>query len=223
MIKILRFTCGATLALFVILIIYGNNKFQSPQYNEQSFINYHETMIYEHYMSGYPELQDIIIDDTKVQTLSDLVEESEYVLKVIAEEDKIIKGEGILNKCIVLDDLNGEGSLVNQTIYIYDHALFIYDDSSLYFDGAKSLEPNKEYIVFLKKAPNPNMQDTYIFSSINFGSFMIDGNQNYITNYENASILIADTWDYGYIAESDDFIDLYFKFQQQLDNGIRIE
>ena len=122
----------------------------------------------------------------------------------------------MINQCRVLKVFKGENIQVNESVYIYDFTYSITRDSIGYIEGSKPLAPDREYIVFIQEAPAPNMKNSYIFSSINYGFFAVEGQGRYIEEYENGSILLEDTYQYDYIGTNKQFLKTY----QQIANEI---
>lgn len=221
MIKYLKILCLLCLLLFVGLGFYGKNKFESIDYQTMAGEMYYSTMTYQDFLEIFPNTAKKLIDDTKITCLDDMIKQSDFVLKIKNGEDKIIQGHGLINQCQVLKVFKGKNIQVNESIYIYDFTDFITSDSIGYIEGSKPLVPQQEYIVFLKKAPVPNMKDTYIFSSINYGFFDINSHDLYNTQYENDFIYLSDTYDYDYMGTNEEFSNMYQKLSHELKTYIK--
>lgn len=207
MIKILRVVCLLSILIFIFLGIYGSNKFINMNYDIEMKNPSYSIYAYEDYTLIETKLMGVIIDDMKVTSIDDLINESKLILK-IAVENKSTAGYGIINNCKVKEVYKGNYK-VNEHILIYDYVGYRLDTSASYFEGSKPLNKNNEYVVFLKDAPAPNVEDTYILSSINFGSFPINKTNQYLTNYESGSLKLSETYKYDYINQKGTFIDKY--------------
>ena len=88
-----------------------------------------------------------MINDQQVASMAQLVDQSDYILKVKNTSKKSIAGKGVINECEVLRTYKGK---VKQKINIYDMTYVIDQTSVGYIEGSKPLIPLREYIVFLK-------------------------------------------------------------------------
>ena len=157
-----------------------------------------------------------LVEDSSIHELSGLVNQSNYILKIKAAKEKQFIGKGVLNNCKILNVIKGEQLHSGDTILIYEHVYSYSEDALVYLEGAKPILPDKEYIVFLNKAPNPNKKGTYMFSSVNFGYFEVNAiSHQSIIDYKN-NISIEDTGKYAYIAASDKYRDTYFQLHNQV-------
>ena len=87
------------------------------------------------------------------------------------------------------------------------------------------LNKKYEYIVFVKKAPRPNMENTYIFSSIEYGRFNISIKEsNVLENYQMGSYTVKDIMEYDYVeidcstayGYCEEYADDYTKMKEEL-------
>lgn len=216
MIKYLKILCLLCLLLFVGLGFYGKNKFEAIDYHLMAKDKYYIVDQYQDFLKIFPDTAKELIDDMKVTCLDDMIKQSDFVLKIKNGKDKIIQGHGLINQCQVLKVFKGKNMQVNESIFIYDFADSIISDSIGYVEGSKPLVPNQEYIVFCKKAPTPNMKNSYIFSSINYGFFAVESQGQYIENYENGFMFLEDTYQYDYIGTNKQFLKTYQQIAHEI-------
>ncbi|WP_294580192.1 hypothetical protein [uncultured Thomasclavelia sp.] len=194
MIKKLQIICLIIAILFIPLSIYGKYSIL-----HLSYLDYYQTAFYNIYYSDdiknqYPYLSELIIED--ISNYQDLFNNSPYVLVVTINDIEII-GEGIINKCTVDKVIKGKKLQQDNKINIYDHAFVFSQYAGTYFEGAIPLQIDKQYIIFIDKAPNPNISNSYIFKSIKYGSFKIDNQSNYyLLNDENMTLKQISNYDY---------------------------
>ena len=155
-----------------------------------------------------------MINDQEVTSMAQLVDQSDYILKVKNTSKKKIAGNGIVSECEVLKTFKGK---VKQTVNIYDMTYVIDQTSVGYIEGSKPLVPLREYIVFLKKSKNANVKNTYMFSSAHFGAFDVRDRNESINDYDNDSLTLKQTYSYDYIGCDDQFVEKYQSLKKQLD------
>lgn len=158
--------------IVIYIIIIGILTFIWSEKDVMTNEKYNELKVY--YMSekdctSYTHLQDYIVQDEAVTDISDLKENSELVIKAKMTERKFV-GEGVINICDVIQLYKGEYK--ENKIMIYDFT-YSWGSTTGYFEGAVPLHEGDTYIMFLNSAPNPNVKDTYIFSSFSYGHFRI--------------------------------------------------
>ena len=155
MIKYLRMFCLCCLVLFAGLGFYGKNKFYRIEYLDIENNFKYTTMSSQDFLKLYPDTAKKMINDQEVTSMAQLVDQSDYILKVKNTSKKKIAGNGIVNECEVLKTYKGK---VKQTVNIYDMTYVIDQTSVGYIEGSKPLVPLREYIVFLKKSKNANVK-----------------------------------------------------------------
>ncbi len=214
MLKTLRILCICLVFAFGGMAWYGKQVLDS---NKIDYNNHLEQKLYLNMEVDVAIHEPIkgLVDDKSIHELSDLEKQSNYILKIKAAKEKQFIGKGVINNCKILNVIKGEKLYKGDTILIYEQATDYFDDGINYIDGAKPVLADKEYIVFLNKAPNPNKKGTYMFSSINFGNFAVNGTSETITDYQN-TLSIEDTDKYAYIASSDKYKDTYLRLQDQI-------
>ena len=215
MIKYLRIFCLCCLVLFAGLGFYGKNKFHGIKYLDIENNFKYTTMSNQDFLKLYPDTAKKMINDQQVASMAQLVDQSDYILKVKNTSKKSIAGNGIINECEVLRTYKGK---VKQKINIYDMTYVIDQTSVGYIEGSKPLIPLREYIVFLKKSKKVNVKNTYMFSSVHFGAFDVDDRNESINNYDNNSLTLKQTYSYDYIGCDDQFVEKYQFLKKQLDN-----
>lgn len=179
MIKYLRIFCLCCLVLFAGLGFYGKNKFHGIEYLDIENNFKYTTTSNQDFLKLYPDTAKKMINDQQVASMAQLVDQSDYILKVKNTSKKSIAGNGIINECEVLRTYKGK---VKQKINIYDMTYVIDQTSVGYIEGSKPLIPLREYIVFLKKSKKVNVKNTYMFSSVHFGAFDVDDRNESINN-----------------------------------------
>jgi hypothetical protein len=214
MIKILRIICLALLICFGGIVIFGKLKIKTIDY--QNTINESMYVIIDDYYDMYPNLTKIIVDDDQILNVNDLIQKSDYVLKVETMDKIDFAGGSLINNCQVQKVIKGENLKQGDTIKVYDHMMGLNNDSINYFAGAIPLKEKTEYIVFLKKAPNPNRKGTYIFSSVKYGSFRITDDLKIVTNYENYSLPVNEVINYDYITLENSDDEIYNNISKQI-------
>lgn len=215
MIKYLRIFCLCCLVLFAGLGFYGKNKFHGIEYLDIENNFKYTTMSNQDFLKLYPDTAIKMINDQQVASMAQLVDQSDYILKVKNTSKKSIAGNGIINECEVLRTYKGK---VKQKINIYDMTYVIDQTSVGYIEGSKPLIPLREYVVFLKKSKKVNVKNTYMFSSVHFGAFDVDDRNESINNYDNNSLTLKQTYSYDYIGCDDQFVEKYQFLKKQLDN-----
>lgn len=165
--------------------------------SENDLIDDYEGMTYE---SMY-DLKDFFIDD-KVTSLENLENSSDYILIINTNQDSIFKGNGIINNCDIKKVIKGVDVLENQTIKIYDLVAFWRNHGALYLGGSTPLQKGKDYVVFLKKANNANLSNSYVFSSVKYGHVSVSEKGNILENYEQNSLKLKDISKYDFVFSS---------------------
>lgn len=201
--KILIYICGLLILGFVITIPVGRSLIKHIDYNQ--FINnvlYFSNPIQSEYQV-YPETQEIFIDDDKVNDIEDLINESEYVLKIKVNSEVEFYGVGIINNVKILEVLKGNDDKnieVGKNLKIYDLVSYWQGNYINYYGGMTPLNPKNEYIVFLNKTTRANQKNTYIFSSIKYGRFNISiTDANVLTSYSQGSLTFKEAMNYDYV------------------------
>lgn len=226
MIKNLRIICIITLILFIITAIIGNKFVKHIKYEEFSSTFYYFTLPTKYINKHLKKINHIFIDDSKINNINNLIDESDYVLRIRMNDNPKIVGNGIINNVKVSEVIKGEKIKLGDTIKIYDLINNLIGDYVEYFGGITPLNKENNYIVFLKKAPSPNIKDSYIFASIKYGHFNISNlESNVLTNYEQGSLYVKDILKYDYIEtncetsgyhECDSFAENYSKLKEEL-------
>lgn len=214
MIKYLRIFCLCCLILFAGLGLYGKNKFHEVKYLDQVDNFKYTTMSNQDFLELYPDTAEKMVNDQEVTSIAQLVDQSDFILKV-SNLKKKIAGNGIINECEVLKTYKGK---VKNTIDIYDMTYVINQTSVGYIEGSKPLVPSREYIVFLKKSKNANVKNTYMLSSVHFGAFDVEDRNKCISNYDNISLTLKQTYSYDYIGCDDLFMEKYQLLKKNLDS-----
>ena len=227
MIKVLKVICIILFFSFFIAILIGRNKAKYYNYNDfiENIYYYSESRasVYQ----TFHGIENVLIDDSKVESVEDLIKQSQYVLKVKVSDNPILYGKGLINQVQVLEVIKQDDNVISvgQNIKIYDLVSWIGNDFIEYYDGMTPLNLNNQYIVFIKKSPSPNLKGVYMFSSIQFGHFNIsNSNVNILTNYTRGTLTLKEIMQYDYVVTNcmsekeicDSFITKYSKFQKQL-------
>ncbi len=227
MIKVLKVICIILFFSFFIAILIGRNKAKYYNYNDfiENIYYYSESRasVYQ----TFHRIENVLIDDSKVESVEDLIKQSQYVLKVKVSDNPILYGKGLINQVQVLEVIKQDDNVISvgQNIKIYDLVSWIGNDFIEYYDGMTPLNLNNQYIVFIKESPSPNLKGVYMFSSIQFGHFNIsNSNVNILTNYTRGTLTLKEIMQYDYVVTNcmsekeicDSFITKYSKFQKQL-------
>ena len=145
----------------------------------------------------YKELNNILIE---AKDLDELMGFSDNILLVEVNNDFKLIGNGIVNNCTVKKIYKTSTDIKkNDRINIYDLSDSWNKNSTRYFGGITPMKEGESYIVFLKKAKNPSVKDSYVFSSIMFGHTNINSATPYLLNYEQYSLSIENIKQYDYI------------------------
>jgi len=129
-----------------------------------------------------------MLDGNKVNDIKDLINESEYVLKIKVNSEIEFYGIGIINNVKILEVLKGKNDKnigIGKNIKIYDLVSYWQGNYINYYGGMTPLNSENEYIVFLNKTTRANQKNTYIFSSIKYGHFNISTTDANVLNYLN--------------------------------------
>ena len=108
MIKHLRMFCLCCLVLFAGLGFYGKNKFYRIEYLDIENNFKYTTMSNQDFLKLYPDTAKKMINDQEVTSMAQLVDQSDYILKVKNTSKKKIAGNGIVNECEVLKTYKGK-------------------------------------------------------------------------------------------------------------------
>ena len=206
--------------LFIVSIgtvIVAKMKIKKLDYDD-----YVETSLYyllpeDEYKSMY-DLDSITLHDS-VDDISSLLSYTEAILIVTPQNDPEFIGNGILNNCRVKKVVEGQGFREGQVIEIYDFIAWWKNSDTAYLNGSTPINKNNEYIVFIRKAPRPNKQDTYIYSSIPYGHIKISDSIDVLENYDVATITVKQAMNYQFIFGNNTdpaLVDLYKKNCEQL-------
>ena len=216
-----------TFCSFSIAILIGRSKAKYYNYNDfienTYYYSENRTSVYQ----TFHRIEKVLIDDSKIESVDDLIKKSQYVLKVKVYDNPILYGKGFINQVQVLEILKQVDNdiLEGQNIKIYDLVSWIGYDFIEYYDGMTPLNEDNQYIVFIQESPSPNLKGVYMFSSIQFGHFNIsNSNVNILTNYTQGTLTLKDIMQYDFVitdCESkkeacDNFINKYSEFQKQL-------
>ena len=160
---------------------------------------------------GYTELFDYIMKDEDVFELTDLEKNSDVIVKAKLKDRKFV-GEGVINECEIMQVYKG---------FDQKHTIFVYDDvpwneSAHYFEGAVPLHEGDEYIMFLKPAPNANVEDSYIFTSVSYGHFRLKEDVKFLTYDMDNKINVQEASRYDHIAFDDRNFETFKKFQGEV-------
>lgn len=227
MTKYLRYMCIIIFILFFVAIFIGRNLIYHMEYEYfTSTIKYFSTPI-EEVHKQFHKLDNVLIDDESIDNIGDLIEQSEYVLRISIEKEPIFYGYGIINQVKVLEIIKGDNKIsIGENLKVYDLISSWMGDYVNYYGGITPLNKNYNYIIFIKEAPQPNMENTYIFSSIRFGHFNISIKEpNVLQNYIQGSLYIKDIMNYDYVetdcessgyGSCDSYIDEYTKMKNEL-------
>lgn len=177
------------------VIIYGKINLKHIDYNyyiNNSMYSFDQKDDYKNMFKNSEKIFTEDLDINKVINFSD------YILVVKNIKNPIMYGEGIINICEVKKVLKGNNLKANDLIKIYDLEYYWADFSTDYLDGSTPLKKNEEYLVFIKKTPQPSMNDTYVFSSTKYGHININ-NHKYLKDYENYTKPIKTISNYDYV------------------------
>lgn len=209
MIKKLRMSCLGMLLALGGLCIYGNVKIKHldfDKYINDPDVMYSISSVDDQY-TYLPYFYDIIIDN-KVNSYSDILDNSANVLKVKIGEGEFA-GSGMINNCLVEKVIKSDVIKKGDKVNIYSHIDYISNSGTTYIDGSLPLVKDESYIVSIEKAPNPNVSGSYMFNSFKYGFFKLKENPHYLTNFDpNISFSLKDAMEYEYITIGDD-ISLY--------------
>lgn len=145
-----------------------------------------------------PSLENDLIDE-HIQTITDLENNSNLVVRIEALDERSFKTKTLLTKCKIKEVYKGETSLLkNDYIYIYEPANFTFSYKSfISVNGYNYMKSNNEYIVFLNPLKVP--QD-YSKSNIDLLSFTFINSSfsKFLVNTDSRTIYIdKDTLDKG--------------------------
>lgn len=187
---------------FFVISIYAKTKIHNIDYtnyiNEGRYFTISEKECYSH----FPKLKDLFIPKDKIASAEDLINESDYVLEISAKEQPIFYGNGIINEVkinkIFKQPLD-EKLKIGDNIKVYDSIYSWSISGTDYFGGMTPIKVGETYLFFLKKAPEPNLKDTYIYASINFGHFNVKNDIEVLTNYNQGTLSIKEAMEYDHI------------------------
>lgn len=229
MIKLFKLICFIVICLFIISIFIGKKTMSHINYNDIISNAYYFTNSTSDVNRQFNNAENILIDDNTIDNISDLFEQSNYVLKVSIEEDPILYGDsGLINRVKIIDVLKGNDNKkikIGNTINVYDLIMSWGETYIDYYGGMTPLNKNYQYVIFIKNAPFPNYKDTYIFSSIKYGHFVITiPDTNILLNYVQGSLHMKEIMKYDYVqincdsisSKCDKDIEGYIKLKKQL-------
>lgn len=191
----------------VSLIIYAKSNFKNIDYDY-----YKKTSLYGFFSSNENNtndygnmdyesmygLNDYFIDK-KVNSFKDLKNLSDYILIISNKEKPILKGNGIINNCVVEKVIKGSELKENDKIKIYDLVAFWKTKGTMYIGGSTPLKTGNEYIVFLKKTVRPSIPDTYVFTSVKFAHIATSKEVGILENYEQNTLTVEDASNYNFV------------------------
>lgn len=160
---------------------------------------------------GYTELFDYILKDEDVFELTDLEKNSDVIVKAKMKDRKFV-GEGVINECEIMQVYKGFDQ--KHTIFVYDDVP--WDEIAHYFEGAVPLHEGDEYIMFLKPAPNANVKDSYIFTSVSYGHFRLKDDVKFLTYDMDHKIIVQEASRYDHIAFDDRNLETFKKLQGEV-------
>lgn len=161
---------------------------------------------------SYKDILDYIVKDDDVEEVSDLETHSELIVKARLKDRKFV-GNGVINVCDVQSVYKGE--YVEKTILIYDFVPF-WSIVTDYFEGAIPLHEGEDYVMFLNTAPNPNYEDTYIFTSIKYGHFRLKDTVAYYTYNLDDPISVQALSYYDYTGIDDRKLETFKELQKKI-------
>lgn len=234
--KLFTYICLFIFVLFGCSIIIGRLLINHINYdNFISNVKYFSIPIEQVYKE-FKQNKKIFIDDNKIDNIEQLIDESEYVLKIKVIDNPTFYGNGIINNVKILDVIKGKNDKnirIGSKLKIYDLISYWSGDYINYYGGMTPLNHKYEYVVFLKKANNSNYKGTYIFSSIKYGHFNISvSDANVLTNYIQGSLTVQEIMNYDYVETDcdssgynscDNYVDDYAKLKKQLFNYLTNE
>ncbi len=179
----------------MIIVVYTKDKLKNIDYNEYKLNSIYEILPNELYENMF-DTERLFIDN-QIETVDDLIENSDEVLLINVESSPIFYGDGLINNCKILKVIKGH-LRENQSIKIYDLILKWSLSGTIYLGGSTPLKVGNDYVVFLKKSESASMNDTYYFSSILYGHISILGTTKIIEDYD-MSLNVNDAMNYQHI------------------------
>ena len=227
--KLFTYICLFIFVLFGCSIIIGRLLINHINYdNFISNVKYFSIPIEQVYKE-FKQNKKIFIDDNKIDNIEQLIDESEYVLKIKVIDNPTFYGNGIINNVKILDVIKGKNDKnirIGSKLKIYDLISYWSGDYINYYGGMTPLNPKNEYIVFLNKTEHANQEETYIFSSIRYGHFNISvSDANVLTDYIQGSLTLQEIMEYDYVemncdssgySSCDKYEENYSKLKKQL-------
>lgn len=227
--KVLIYICFFIILLFVVAIIMGKCLIKHISYNQfAASVKYFSVPI-EYVYKEFKQNREIFIDDNEINSIEDLINESEYVLKIRVNGEPQFYGNGIINNVKILKVFKGEKDKnieEGKNLKIYDLISYWSGDYVNYYGGITPLNSKYEYIVFLNKTTAANQKNTYVFSSIKYGKFNISiSDTNILTDYIQGSLTVKDIMEYEYVelkcessgySSCDKYVADYSKMKEQL-------
>ncbi|MCP2239819.1 hypothetical protein [Thermoanaerobacterium thermosaccharolyticum] len=116
-----------------------------------------------------------------IKSLSDLELESDYILKVRAEDDRKTLNNTLYTKVNVVKIYKGNDLKGKNYVYIYEPCFFDVCNKTFYSQwGYNFMHSNDEYIVFLRKIKAPqgyhyknNEGISFLFTSVPYGKYKL--------------------------------------------------
>lgn len=217
LIKLLKYCCVLLFLLYFLAIFIGKMQIKSVNYDEYISVSKYFTMSSDSVYRTFSRLKNVLINDDNVKKVDDLFDGSDYVLRVSVYDIPFFYGNGMINNLKVEDKLKGNDDiLIGDKIKVYDLISSWNYFSINYYGGTTPLSSKYEYIIFIKEAPNPNVDDTYIFSSIRYGHFIIDDDVNILNDYNEGSLSMEEIMLYDYVCseQEEDCKSISLSYQQ---------
>lgn len=191
-----------TLTIITILslsvFLYG--KITLKHFNESSFLQTAYYFSFDNYIDFFPDLKGFLLEENSAFTKEELIDFAEEVLIVKNSSKKEYRGNGITNSMQVIKTIKGnlkEG----QTVIVYDLISNFREIELDSLSGFVPLQKNETYLVFLKKAVNPTMSDSYALISTQYGALPLKREDQIFYQYEQLSFKVEEAMNYDYITE----------------------
>lgn len=154
-----------------------------------------------------------------INTLDDLISKSDLVVKVKVESDRTNYNQAVLSRVIIKQIFKGNEAKNGDNIFIYEPSNFIVGNVSfLCFDGYTLMQPQYEYILFLKHLEIPKgynysgkEQISYLPVSSIYGKYKISNNPEYkvINTSANNNLKYKEVENMDLIASNNDVLNKY--------------
>ncbi len=213
------------LVLSIFLVVYAKINFRHIEYKkffETSMYNYIGSedsnnwtleISYEHDLG----LEGYFIDEN-IKSIDDLKKYSDYILIVSNETEPFIRGNSIINDCIINKVIKGDNIFTGDHINIYDLVYSLNKLSTNYIGGNTPLKIGDRYIVFLKKTTSASINNAYVFSSVKYGRVSLNENRGILKDYEYASASLEDITNYDFVfsKKAGSEVDAYLKMVKKI-------